>query len=173
MFHYNPLRGRPLGESTSAFQTVLSYQPNHGASVLHLARIASKENRLDELEQLVEHSLKLSPEGDRLLEMICLQAFSSPRSREQEQTLARLERASDLTLALAVWDVAFFARNLEGVHSLLQLMLRPSRSMSVQSVGHLWMAAQALARGQPGGAPLQPLLPCLPSVPAISGGLFC
>ena len=152
LFHSNPLHGKPFAGAREPFERLLSYEPDHAVSLVHLARIASREQRLSGMDSLVQRYVELNPEGDRELEMLALQAFAHRDPRREEEVTRRLERASDLTLALAIWDVATWTDNIDGAERVARLLTTPSRSAEERTLGHAWLAHVKLAKGQWQGA---------------------
>jgi tetratricopeptide (TPR) repeat protein len=149
LFHRNALYGASITESRAAFERVLSYEPNHFASLVHLARIEAFEGRLDAMTSLVERFLALGKESpERVRAIRALQAFALDDRRQQDQVLAELERSDGPALAMAFLEVTLYARNLRGAERIAQLLAAPSRPPRVRSYGHVALAHLALARGK-------------------------
>ncbi|MCG8605610.1 hypothetical protein MJD09_11510, partial [bacterium] len=148
LIHANPLRGRSFVDSREAFEKILSYDPRHATSLIHLARIAAYEQKAAELDSLVERFIALSPTADRTLELLALRAFFHSQAEEENRVMALLEEASELALALAVWDVGLYAQNIEGAARLTRLLTKPDRSIEGRTLGHAWLSHLHLARGQ-------------------------
>jgi tetratricopeptide (TPR) repeat protein len=140
LFHTNPLHGRPQSESRDAFRRVLSYEPDDGVSLIHLARTAAAEGQLDELDSLAVAFLRLAPGGDRELEMLSLQAFAHGDVQREASVVDRLARAGDVPLALATAGVFGWSNRQRRATPVTELMSHPTRSADVRAVGHLWLA---------------------------------
>lgn len=148
LFHANPMHGRPMAESRPAFERVLEYEPDHAGALVHLARLAAADRRLVDLDSIVDRIGALNPAGDRDLEMRALRAFSGDDGERKSQVLADLERASDVSLALAGFVVALWGHDLDGAATISRSMTLPSRSPQVRALGHAYLAHIALARGR-------------------------
>jgi tetratricopeptide (TPR) repeat protein len=148
LFHSNPFHGHSFTEAWEPLGRVLYFDPDNTPAMYHMARIASVEERWAEMDSLIRRHNQLNPGGDRELEVLALQAFAKKDADAADSVVARLRVASDVTLALAVWDVATWTDNVEGALRLLGLMVDPSRSLEVRTTGHAWRAHAHVARGQ-------------------------
>ncbi len=148
LFHSNPLHGRAQGEAQEAFRRVLSYEPDDGAALVHLARTAAVEERLDELDSLANAFLKLAPGGDRELEMLALQAFAHGDPERETRVSERLTIAGDVTLSLATLNVFAWTNRWRAGGRLTKLMTSAARSADVRAVGHIWTASLHAALGK-------------------------
>ena len=147
LFHGNPPRGRPQGESQRAFEQVLRYEPAHSGAINHLIRLAATDRRLDDLDSLVARFKELNPEGDRQLEVLALQAFAEGDGRQQKFVLEALEGAQDIQVALT----AFFLATHVGPASalpVLRILTGPDRSARVRTTGHIYAAHALLGLGR-------------------------
>ncbi len=153
LFHRNGLYGASLSESRTAFERVLSYEPNHFASLVHLARIEAFEGRLPEMNALVQRFLGLGKESaDHTLAIHALQAFANGDTEREREVLAGLERSEGPAIAMAFLEVSLYARDLPGAERIARLLAAPSRPPRVRSWGHVALAHLSLARGKWGEA---------------------
>ena len=149
LFHRNALYGSSFAESRAAFEHVLSFEPNHFASLVHLARIEAFERRFDAMNSLVDRFLALGKESpERVRAIRALQAFALDDRRQQDQVLAELERSDGPAVAMAFLEVSLYARNLSGAERIARLLAVPSRPPRVRSYGHVALAHLDLARGR-------------------------
>ena len=149
LFHRNGLYGASLGESRSAFERVLSYEPNHFASLVHLARIEAFEGRLPEMNALVQRFLDVGRESrDHTLAIHALQAFANNDTARESEVLAELERSDSPAIAMSFLEVSLYARNFSGAERIARLLMAPSRPPRVRSYGHVALAHLFLARGK-------------------------
>ena len=149
LFHRNALYGASFTESRAAFERVLSYEPNHFASLVHLARIEAFEGRTDAMASLVERFLALGKESpEHVLAIRALQAFAVDDRSNQNRVLAELDRSDGPGIAMAFLEVSLYARNLRGAERIAQLLAEPSRPPGVRSYGQVALAHLALARGR-------------------------
>lgn len=152
LFHSNPFHGYSFTEAWEPFGRVLQLDPDNTAAMYHMARVAAAEQRFADMDSLILRHNELNPGGDRELEMLALQAFARQSSKAADEVVGRLQQASDVTVAFAVWDVATWTDNVEGALRLLGLMVDPTRSREVRTAGHAWRAHAHLARGHWGAA---------------------
>lgn len=144
--HFKPMRGGSVSESREAFERVLRYEPDHLASLWHLARIETIEGNLEAADSLVERIRALSPEGDRTLELVAMRAVRN-HPEEWGWVVDSLSVAQDLTRFMAVWSVSVFGEDMSRARELTAAMIEPSRSTEVRATGHLLDAVFALATG--------------------------
>jgi tetratricopeptide (TPR) repeat protein len=149
LFHRNGLYGASFTDSRFAFERVLSYEPNHFASLVHLARIEAFQGRLPEMNSLVERFLGLGKESvDRTLAIRALRAFALDDRSQEEQVLAELDRSEGAALAMAFLEVSLYARSFHGAERIAELLAAPSRPPNVRSYGHVALAHLYLTRGK-------------------------
>jgi tetratricopeptide (TPR) repeat protein len=148
LFHANPLHGRSFVDSREALDKVLAFDPSHSTALIHLSRVAAYEGSQAELDSLADRFMFLNPEPERTLEIEALRAFSRGDESGIAATLARLESAEDLAVALAVWATTVYARNLKGAEQVARLLTDPHRSPEARRLGYAWLAHLALAAGK-------------------------
>jgi serine/threonine protein kinase/tetratricopeptide (TPR) repeat protein len=149
LFHRNGLYGASFTDSRFAFERVLSYEPNHFAALVHLARVEAFQGRLPEMNSLVERFLGLGKESvDRTLAIRALRAFALDDRPQEEQVLAELERSEGPALAMAFLEVSLYARSFRGAERIAELLVAPSRPPNVRSYGHVALAHLYLTRGR-------------------------
>lgn len=152
LFHAGPLHGRSFTASREALAKVLSFDPNHSTALIHLSRVAAYEDDLVALDSLVTRFMRLNPAPSRILELEALRAFAGGDSALIEATMTRVERAEDPGVALAVWAVGVYARNVEGAERLASILTAEHRSPEARRLGHVWLAHTKLAAGKWEGA---------------------
>jgi tetratricopeptide (TPR) repeat protein len=149
LFHRNALYGASFTDSREAFEQVMSFEPNHFASLVHLARIEAFQGRLPEMNRLVEKFLGLGKESqDRALAIRALQAFALNDPKQQSEVLAELERSDGPAVAMAFLEVSLYARNFRGAERIARLLAAPSRPPRVRSYGYVALAHLDLSRGK-------------------------
>ncbi|HEY6066150.1 MAG TPA: hypothetical protein VIY96_08325, partial [Thermoanaerobaculia bacterium] len=145
----NALYGASFTESRAAFERILSYEPNHFASLVHLARIEAFEGRTNAMNSLVERFLALGKESPEHVRAIrALQAFSVDDRGKQDQLVTELDRSDGPAIAMAFLEVSLYARNLRGAERIARLLAEPSRPPRVRSYGQVALAYLAVARGK-------------------------
>ncbi|UCC24082.1 MAG: tetratricopeptide repeat protein [Gemmatimonadales bacterium] len=148
LIHGNPLHGRSFQEAGEPFRRVLELDPANTAAMYHLARILAVESRYEELDSLVALHSRLSPGGDREVEIVALQAFSRADTALQDAALARVRAAADQGVALAGWDVTTWTDNIQGARAIMSAMADPTRPPEVQNQGYAYLTQIALAQGK-------------------------
>ena len=147
-FHHNPLRGRSVTDAREAFERALQFDPAHLSSLVHLARIAALEGKLDELQSLVDRVLKLSPAGDRALSMRALRAFAVGNEIEKARVATTLVRTRALAVGIAFTDIVLYARDIDGARRLATVFGKLVRGGEERALCHLVLAHLELARGR-------------------------
>lgn len=147
MNHAYPLRGRSFVESRVVLKRILSYDPDHWGSLIHLARVSAFESNTEELDSIVDKFISLHPQENRELEILALQAFYKNDENEQEQMIEKLRRSSDLSLALGIWNISVYARNFEGAKRVGRLLADENRSVEGRTLAHAWLAHLHLVNG--------------------------
>lgn len=147
-FHHNPRRGRSVTEARDAFERALQYDPEHVSSLVHLARVAALEGRVEELDALVDRVLKLSPAGDRALSMRALRAYAIGNEIEKARVLTALGRARALAVGIAFTDIVLYARDIDGAHRLAKVLSKLTRATEERALCHLVLAHLELASGR-------------------------
>jgi tRNA A-37 threonylcarbamoyl transferase component Bud32/tetratricopeptide (TPR) repeat protein len=148
LFHGNPLRGASMTAAREPFSRALFFDPGDLGAIYHLVRIAAREGNRSELDSLAARFYKLSPAGDRTLELRALQAYSKGDSAAVDSVVAEFGRAPDGILPLAVWGVAVFGQNIPGAERIARLLTEPARPRDVRAQGHVLLAHLELARGR-------------------------
>lgn len=152
LFHYRPLLGSPLEESASAFERVLFFEPDHGESLIHLARIAARRRDQAALDSLVERLIADSPDRDRLLELQALQAMTrrDPAAWSLISNSAfQLDESSVTSLLFAS---VVHGGDLRATLDLARLLTHPIRDPFYRGVGYGMAAQIEFARGRWGRA---------------------
>jgi DNA-binding SARP family transcriptional activator/tetratricopeptide (TPR) repeat protein len=152
LFHCNPLRGRSATESRGAFERVLSYEPEHVASLVHLMRIAAIECRHEDALDLSHRVRALSPEGDQALALEAFAVFAHRDETGIQRVLGSLRLARAVTVAVAFSDVALYSENPDGAERLGRAFIEVARSTELRALCHIGLAHIALSRGRWGAA---------------------
>lgn len=148
LFHASPLYGRSFTASREALEKLLYFDPRHSTALIHLSRVVAYEGDHVALDTLVDRFMVLNPEPGRTLEIEALRAFAKRDAPEIEATSARLERAEDAGVALAVWAAAVYAGNLVGAERVARTLTAPHRSAEARRLGFAWLAHLKLAAGR-------------------------
>ena len=103
--------GAPPRNPGGAFERVLSYDPDHVASLVHLMRVAAMDGRHDEALNLSRKAWALSPGGDQALAHEAFVAFAEHDEAAIGRVLAALRQARAVTVGVAFSDVALYSGN--------------------------------------------------------------
>ncbi|MGH7570649.1 MAG: adenylate/guanylate cyclase domain-containing protein [Gemmatimonadota bacterium] len=148
LFHLGPLHGQPQTRAREAFGRVLDFEPDNATAMLHLIRLEAAEDRLAEMDSLVDRFVTIAGGGERALEVLAVQAFAQDDPEREAEVLSELRTAPDITLMLAVGSVTLYAGDLDDVERLARLMTEPIRSTQIRGVGQLWLGCVHLAGGR-------------------------
>ncbi len=148
LFHSNPLYGRSFTESRTTLDRVLEFDPNHATALIHLARLAAFEGEMPRLDSLAERFISLDPDPGRTFEIEALHAYATGDPDAIAAIRERVSTVSDVGLALSVWSVGTFARNIDGAVELASALSDPGRSLEARQQGLVWLAYFEFARGK-------------------------
>lgn len=153
IFHYGPRQGTSMIEARPAFERVLAVEPEDAGALIHLARIAAREQRFPEMGALVDRILTIDSTGEWAIEARTLRAFAgSGNARDEAWALEHLAAATDGR----IWNEALYAwlaaGNRTGTEKVLTLLTDPSRAAEVRGFGHAALAWMRLAAGDQAGA---------------------
>lgn len=174
LFHYRPLLGSPLEESASAFERVLFFEPGHGESLIHLARIAARRRDQVALDSLVARLVAGSPDRDRHLELRALQAAARRDSVEWARITSSAYQLRESALTSLLFASVVHGGDLRAPLDLARLLTHPSRDRYYRGLGH-GMAAQiefAGGRWASARAELEKLARLEPTSALIAAAIF-
>jgi tetratricopeptide (TPR) repeat protein len=144
--HFKPIMGGEAEDSRGPFERVLEYEPEHLLSLWHLVRIEARAGNADRADSLVRVIQRLSPEGDRTLELLAMTSAVND-SENWPEIVAALRRSQDITPYYAVWNVAVYSEDIERARELAGLLTEPVRSTEVRATGYLYETVLAQASG--------------------------
>ncbi len=148
LFHANPLRGRTAAEAREPLERVLRLQPDHTGAMVHLVRVSAIEGRKGEMLDLIDRALRVSPEGDQVLALRALQAFSTGHRSAIQQVLQQLQHARAVTVGIAFSDVALYSGDPAGAEQLARSFIQAARSPELRALCHIAVAHLAQAGGR-------------------------
>jgi DNA-binding SARP family transcriptional activator/TolB-like protein len=148
LFHWGPSVGRAAAEAREAFERVVFYEPANAGALIHLARIAGDEDRMEALDSLANRALALQPENVILLQVRALQAFALGRRSDQEQILDAVAALDPDELERIVVRVASHTGDLPGAMELARLLGSGAAPPLQRGQTHLRLAQLELARGR-------------------------
>jgi DNA-binding SARP family transcriptional activator/TolB-like protein len=140
LFHYNPRRGRPVGDARAAFERVVALDPTHWGARWHLALISAPDEPPEVLGQQLAELLTLGPDPISRVEM---ELLTGPLAR-----MAPLPTdVEGLALFGAAWRRAVFARDLERSRQLFGMMVQ-GRNPYWRRIGQEGLLLLDLTRGR-------------------------
>ena len=152
LFHTNPLRGRNILESQTAFQRVLALNGSHHEAMVHLLRLAALRDDKAAVDSFSRKTLSVATQEEGL-EPRAFNAFAQSDSAAEERALSALHGANAQVLNTITWRIAVYARNIVGAERVARLMLngdRQTRELAIWNLAHLelargrWNAADSL-----------------------------
>ncbi len=147
LFHRGPFRGRPILESTAAFERVLGLRGDDLNSLLHLARLKAVARDAPALDSLTRRLLTLAPEGDQAPEVLLLRVLGLGEAEAEEGALAARGRIGDQRLLEALWRTASYTGNPQGVVDPARTLLRGTDSPDGEVAVRLLLAHALAATG--------------------------
>jgi tetratricopeptide (TPR) repeat protein len=144
LIHYNPMRGRPMGESRHAFERAVALDPTNAEALWHLAQLNATERRSAALDSL----LPQLTEGEYGAMWRLTGALLRGDSLGATQIRVELQRAPDEQVYEAAWLVAFFTHDFEEGARLAALLTRPGHPDRWQAAAQVLAAHSELAGGR-------------------------
>lgn len=145
-YHYNPLQGRSKGEARGPFERVLSLDPRHGESLVHLFELAAWENRPAEVESKID---ALDPGSDFLKKWPLLSSLLQDDSIRQHELISQLRGEPDRAVVrVVIHSAAAYAHNPAASTQLVRLLTARTREPGWRAYGYYLLAQLALAQGQ-------------------------
>jgi serine/threonine-protein kinase len=146
-FHNNPRSGRRLQEAEASFTRVLSYEPRHRASLLHLVRIAAAEGDLAKIDSLSARYLALGvADGSLGVRLV------GAAAHHDVALVLKLAGASageaDESVTDAARDAFMYGHDPAAALAILGVNLAAARGAERQVLTHLQMAVIELSRGR-------------------------
>ena len=150
LFHYRLPRGYPVPDVRRAFQVVLALEPYNLEAMLHLARLAARDARIEELA-LYRQRLSESALGERRLELAALTAVAANDPQLMSDVLAELRTAGIREIVVCATNVANnfeLHHSVDFMSSLLRLFTEPSQTDESRAFGHAALAILNIAKGR-------------------------
>jgi DNA-binding SARP family transcriptional activator/tetratricopeptide (TPR) repeat protein len=144
LIHYNPMRGRPMGESRPAFERAVALDPTNSEALWHLAQLTTTERRSAALDSLLP---QLS-EGEYGAMWRLTGALLRGDSVGAGQIRAELRRAPDEQVYEAAWLVPLFTYDFREGARLATLLTAGGRPDRWRAAGEILVAHAELARGR-------------------------
>lgn len=149
------LRGRRFVEAAGPLERARELDPDNIVTLVHLANVAVKEGRLDEMKRLLDRVLELQRQGDYTdypLILRVLREFALEDREAQAALWNELESANEVTLFWSYIILTLLVGNLSAARRVAELMTRTTNPPAVQLYGRLMLAELELAHGRWSGA---------------------
>jgi hypothetical protein len=153
--HLEPFLGHSPAEARPAFERVLYLDANNPHALVHLARLAAAEQKIDELRSLFARYFAAYPKGDGAIEMRALRAFSTRDANEYAAVLRDARHVGTLDLYSTITAALAFTDNVAAAASIASIVaergtLSPGPSDLALSMLPLpALASGNLTRGRP------------------------
>lgn len=148
LFHYNPLRGRPITEAGPAFRRAGVLDPAAWGPRWHLALLDGMQGRTASMRQRLATLLELEPSQGRATEIRALLAFTGADSVQRRGALEPLRQADQLVVWNVAWRLATVLGDLDGAERAADMLTRPSRLWHARALGHELHAYLDAAHGR-------------------------
>jgi DNA-binding SARP family transcriptional activator len=140
LFHYNPLRGRSIGETAAWLTYLVQLDSTNWGARWHLLLLDASRLRAPEFHARVAGLLDARPDGHLAAELTLFAADSAELPK-----LA--DGATEAMLFDAAWRRAVFRRDLNGAELLLRRMVDMGRDDYERRVGRFAVATLEFGRG--------------------------
>ena len=149
LFHRNALYGEAFTAAREPFEHVLSFEADHFASMVHVARIDAFEGRLEAMSERIDRFLEHGDRSSsRSLELRSLKAFTEADAATQRALLEEMKVADGPQLATVFVELSLYARNFEAAERVAEMMTEPWRPARVRAYGGIALAHLQLMRGR-------------------------
>jgi tetratricopeptide (TPR) repeat protein len=148
LFHYNPVRGRPVAEARDAFGQVLRLDPDHWGALWHLGLLDGLQGRTADLDRRMDHLLQLGPATDYRLEIAVVRACAHRDGVALARQADALRATGDGRLQEIAWRCAVYGRDLDGTEAIARLLLERHDVAGSTGAGRLLLATLEMARGR-------------------------
>lgn len=150
-YYLNSLRGRRLTDAREPLERAHSLDPGNIITLVHLAIMAAKEGRLDEVDSIIRQVLELQRQGDYIdfpVILRVLRAFALEDSEEEARLWRELESSNEFTLFWSFVILTLLLADLDAASRVASLMTQSTRPPLVQLFGRLTRAELELAQGR-------------------------
>lgn len=148
LFHYNPLRGRPVEEARGAFERVLQLDPDNWGALWHLMLIAGAGGRPVEVRDLADRLLTLGPDPGQALEIRAFRAYAGGDPSERGLVAGEIGVADPLAVYDVAWRVAVDLHDPTRARELVRVSTKPDRLPEPRRLAYANLAFLDVALGQ-------------------------
>jgi DNA-binding SARP family transcriptional activator len=151
-YHWMPTLGRPATASRSAWEHVLSLDPEHIGALLHLIRVLAIDGHRAEVDSLTARLLAIKPTGAQALEVRILRAALLDDDEAWRLALAALDQTDAATIRGIIRHIASVAYRPDLAAMLARRLIEPEWPADVRVYGQLLLAQLESARGRAAAA---------------------
>jgi DNA-binding SARP family transcriptional activator/TolB-like protein len=144
LFHYNPVRGRPISEARPIFQKALALGPKD-SPLTHLLEIEAIEGNYATFDSLLR---RIRPGAHFDLVGRTVHAFTSGTEADRRRVLVEVARTPDAELANIGRHMLFLLDHRRGAARVVRLLLEPQRPGEVQALGYILLAHLEMGAGR-------------------------
>jgi DNA-binding SARP family transcriptional activator len=148
LFHYNPLRGRPIAEAVAPFKAALRLEPANRDALWHLAQLHAHAGEPQRFAELTERLLRLGPEPARELELRTLRAIALRDQAQLHRLEPQLRQTDELRLYQLYWRSAVFLRDLGAAGHIASIMSGTERPLYSRLLGYSGRATMSAVQGR-------------------------
>lgn len=148
LFHYNPVRGRPIADARDAFEQVLRLDENHWGALWHLALLDAIEGKAADLDHRIDHLLHLGPDTDYRIELAALRACAHRDPVAHAHLRDSLHTVGDGRFVDLSWRCAVYGRDLEGTAQMARQLLERTNVIYSQTSARGLLASLEMVRGR-------------------------
>jgi tetratricopeptide (TPR) repeat protein len=136
LFHYNPVRGRPIAEAKPMFERALALGPTD-APLTHLLEIEAIERNYTAFDSLVSG---IAPGAHFDLVGRTVRAFTVGTEADRVTMLSEIRRTPDPELSNITRHMLFLLDDKGGAERVVRLLLEPERPREAQALGYILLA---------------------------------
>jgi len=148
LFHANPLRGRGLAESRTAWERVLALEPDHLAALNHLVRIAAMQGDAERTVRLATRIQQEDPGSAQALEARVLGSLARGAAGGHRDLPDDLGAARPASLLYLAWMTAGLMQDPASALRLTEPLRDPARPADVRASGLILQAYLEAAQGR-------------------------
>jgi DNA-binding SARP family transcriptional activator len=149
LFHYNPLRGRPLAEARPALERASTRALNRTETIYHITQTALLMGDIQGFDRASGSLLEMAPAGLRSRQLLALRAKVLGTPDDWRRELAGLTGARDLIVMSTAHNLGVYAGDIPAALEVLAILTRPDRELGVRARAHATRADLLAAAGRP------------------------
>ncbi len=144
LFHFNPVRGRPIAEAKPVFQKALALGPKD-SPLTHLLEIEAIDGDYVAFDSLLRG---IAPGAHFDLVGRTVHALVRGTEDDRRRVLAEIARTPDPELANTARHMLFLVPDRSSAARVVRLLLEPERPREVQALGYILLAHLEMGAGR-------------------------